>query len=209
MIRDSKARAFMSTRYGQCCIVLLAVSASLATASALLALEKKTTRTTVFRDEFCGISIRVPPSMTVLTGEEVREDARFGPRPDLEVLLNDPILEELGIGRASVIAYAEGGQVCPPTSPDPGWDPKTLDGRDVYHHTWWDAAGAFRVHTEGFSLRYRGKCFLVEVLIESMRIEDETPQDSKRRVARRDKIEAHLLDVIRTIKFLDPREKTP
>jgi len=158
----------------------------------------------VYQDQAIGVSIRLPPSMTIVPGEEPRVGFHW-PKPDLQFVLNETDLDKAGITRALVVVYASSEGYCPPDFAT--WDPQTLDGRDVYHHTWWDAAGAFGFHTDGFSTLYRGKCLLVEMIVETSRGADETPKGLKERDAHFGKVTRLLTRVMRTTRFLDRLSK--
>ncbi len=159
-------------------------------------------RETTYRSDAVGVTLRVPANMAALSGEQARIGFAW-PLPDMRLDLHEPDLRKVGITRASVVVYASIDGYCPPPQPDEGGVPVTLGGRAAYHVTWTDAAGAFGIQGDGFSTLYRGKCFFIAAVIETLRVDYDSLQEQRHADARYKEIAEYLQRVLRTVRFLD------
>ena len=153
--------------------------------------------------------------MTVEAADAVRP--YYGMRPEVAISIPDSALHEARVSRAFVAVYSSEDGWCPPGTPesDPGFDVQTLAGRHVYHSTWIEAAGSFGYKSETFSTLYRDKCFVIQTIVESPRVDyDENGEDiagvERDTIYRhRDKVAASLMKVLRTVVFLDKSPTPP
>jgi len=159
-----------------------------------------------YRNDPLGISLRHPSSMTVHTGAQARFQGtmRFWPpQPDVRFSLPVPY-EETHVGLADVAIFADLREDCA----QPGDEEKghqVLAGRRFRRFLGGDGATGHWSQIDGFRTNYRGKCFAIVATLQGFRYDEaRTPKQHERTEKLRGAIQARLLQVIRTLQFLEP-----
>jgi hypothetical protein len=164
-----------------------------------------------YKNEAIGFSLRVPPTWTIATGDEY-----YGMTPDVSISMPESDLRDAKVRRAFVAVYSSEEGYCAPVTENetlaPDATEQTLAGRRFSHRSWIEAAGSFGYASKTFSTRYRGKCFVIETIVDNPRVDydengDEIPRVEHDKIYRcRDKLAASLMKVVRTLVFLDPAD---
>lgn len=165
-----------------------------------------------YENKNLGISLRLPPAMTVHTGEEAAFQGYipWSPRPDIRLALPDSLFEGTNISEAVVAIYAPWTGYCPPRDSSGKPDVQILANRPFYHWTSGDGATGHTITGDDFCTIYRNRPFVISAVIQSYRDDEVRTDDYIKRANRRSQEITDLLtQVLKTLVLADsvPKQK--
>lgn len=186
-------------------IVLVACGAGISEAAKPIPLDWRT-----YENQNLGISLRLPPLMSVHTGADAAFQGYipWSPRPDIRLALPGSSFQGTNISEAVVAIYAPWSGDCPPPYLPDKPDTQVVANRPFYHWTDGEGATGHTISGENFCTIYRGKPFVISVVIQTYRDDEERTEDFVKRAGiRSQKITALLMQVLKTLVLTDPVPK--